>query len=161
LAPSFILATDLQPDELAWSAAIQQAQTVAAECAKILGFEPAIRVASIPGYPGEIVRGRSLPEVIAEQAVASEIFVLPVALDFNLWQKEAIGQILAEQRRNYPDVSLHHDDVDAGHPLLVQCLADQALRVLTAAPQRAGILVVASGHGDPCAAISVVYFGSR
>ncbi len=74
--------------------------------------------------------------------------MLPAALDFNLWQREEIGRVLAEQRRARADVSIHHDDLDLGHPLLVQCFADQAARALTS-PQRAGVIIAASGHGDP------------
>ena len=39
--------------------------------------------------------------------------------------------------------------MDPCHPLLIQCFADQAARALASAPQRAGIIVAASGHGDP------------
>jgi sirohydrochlorin ferrochelatase len=139
VALAIILATDLEPHEPAWPQATLQAQSVAAACAPILGFEPTVRLAQIP----------ALAEAIADQSQASEIFVVPTALDFNIWQREAIGQVLAEARRSHPDTAIHHDTVDPCHPLLIQCFADQVARALACAPQRAGILVAASGHGDP------------
>lgn len=81
----------------------------------------------------------------------SEVFVLPGDLDFNLFQRESIGQTLAEARRHHPQVVLHHDDVDPGHPLLVQALADQALRAIppdARSLQQVGLVLAASGHGD-------------
>jgi sirohydrochlorin ferrochelatase len=147
LTPAFLLATDLQPHEADWPEAERQAASVAAATARILSFEPVVQVASVASYPGEGVSGHSLAEVLSQQDSA-EVFVLPAALDFNLWQREEIGRVLAEQRRERADVSIHHDDPDLGHPLLVQCFADQAARALTS-PQRAGVIVAASGHGDP------------
>jgi hypothetical protein len=146
LTPAFLLATDLQPHEADWPEAERQAASIAAAVERILGFEPVVRVASVASYPGETVSGHSLAEVLSQQE-AAEVFVLPAALDFNLWQREEIGRVLAEQRRRRADVSLHHDDLDLGHPLLIQCFADQAARALTS-PQRGGVIVAASGHGD-------------
>jgi sirohydrochlorin ferrochelatase len=147
LTPAFLLATDLQPHEADWPEAERQAASVAAAAARILGFEPIVRVASVAAYPGEAVSGDSLAEVLSQQE-AAEVFVLPAALDFNLWQREEIGRVLAEQRRARADVSIYHDDLDLGHPLLVQCFADCAAHALPS-PQRAGVIVAASGHGDP------------
>jgi sirohydrochlorin ferrochelatase len=147
LPPAFLLATDLKPHEADWPEADRQAASVAAAAAPILGFEPVVKVASVVSYPGEIVSGHSLAEVLSQQD-ATEVFVLPAALDFNLWQREEIGRVLAEQRRARADVSIHHDDLDLGHPLLIQCFADCAARALSS-PQRAGVIVAASGHGDP------------
>jgi len=42
---------------------------------------------------------------------------------------------------------MHHDDVDPGHPLLVECLADCVARAVES-PQRTGLLLAASGQGD-------------
>jgi hypothetical protein len=94
-----------------------------------------------------------LAEAIAKEADhnAREIFVLPVALDFNLLQRETIGNTLAEARRNHPQITLHHDDLDPGHPLLVECLADQVARAIPAGArslQQVGLIFAASGHGD-------------
>ena len=131
----------MQPHEADWPEAERQAASVAAESARILGFEPVVKIASVAAYPGETVSGHSLAEILSQQE-AAEVFVLPAALDFNLWQREEIGRVLAEQRRLRADVSIHHDDLDLGHPLLVQCFGDRAAR------QRGGVIVVASGHGD-------------
>jgi len=147
LKPAVLLATDLQPHEAEWPEAERQAASVAAAVARILGFEPVVQMASIVSYPGETVSGHSLAEVLSQQD-AAEVLVLPAALDFNLWQREEIGRVLAEQRRKRADVSIHHDDLDLGHPLLVQCFADQAARLLTPS-QRGGVILAASGHGDP------------
>jgi hypothetical protein len=146
LTPAFLIATDLQPHEADWPQAELQAASVAAASAQILGFEPVVQVASVAAYPGEVISGHSLAEVLSKQE-ASEVFVLPAALDFNLWQREEIGRVLTEQRRARADLSLHHDDPDLGHSLVAQCFADQAQRALTA-PQRAGVILVPSGHGD-------------
>jgi sirohydrochlorin ferrochelatase len=147
LTPAFLLATDLQPHEADWPQAELQAASVAAASARIFAFEPVVQVASVASYPGEVVSGHSLAEVLSKQE-ASEVFVLPAALDFNLWQREEIGRVIAEQRRERADACIHHDDPDLGHPLLLQCFADQAARALTS-PLRSGVIVAASGHGDP------------
>jgi hypothetical protein len=151
-APAFLLATELQPDEPAWREAEAHAGAVASSCASILGFEPAVRLAAISAIPerheGEASLLMSIGEAVA--AGANEIFVLPTALDFNLFQREMIGHLLAEARRLFPDAVIHHDDVDPGHPLLVECLADQVARTLTRddSPQHTGLVLAASGHGD-------------
>jgi sirohydrochlorin ferrochelatase len=132
---AFILTTDLQPHEMAWRDAEVQARTVAEACAPILGFEPVVRLAT--------------NDSLADGMVASETFVLPVALDFNLFQREAIGRVLAEARRYRPDIVVHHDDVDPGHSLVVDCLANQVAKALGDTPaQRAGLILAPSGHGD-------------
>jgi hypothetical protein len=109
-------------------------------CEPILGFRPAIDLASI----------ESLPAAISRQD-QGEIFVLPTALDFNLLQREALGHAIAEARRACPQLTIHHDDVDPTHPLVVQALADQAARAIpreARSPQQIGLILAASGHGD-------------
>ena len=81
----------------------------------------------------------------------NEIFVLPTALDFNLLQREALGHAIVAGRRANPQLTIHHDDVDPTHPLVVQALADQVARAI--APnakslQQVGLILAASGHGD-------------
>jgi sirohydrochlorin ferrochelatase len=116
---------------------------VAQACESILGFRPEVNLVPIDELAG----------AIAEEADegAREIFVLPVALDFNLLQRETIGNTLAEARRNHSQITLHHDDLDPGHPLLVECLADQVARAIPAGArslQQVGLILAASGHGD-------------
>lgn len=124
----------MSPHETSWAAAEAQAREVAASCAPIFGFAPQVRLAPL----GEDV---TFPEG------ASEIFILPTALDLNLLQREALGRTIGEWRRRYPGVAIHHDDVDPGHPLVTECLADCVARAVES-PQRAGLLLAASGHGD-------------
>jgi len=132
---AFILTTDLEPYHPAWRLAEGQAHEIALACAPILGFEPVVRVAT--------------NDSLADAIDASETFVLPVALDFNLFQRDAMGRVLAEARRHRPDIVVHHDDVDPGHSLVVDCLANQVATALgDTPPQRAGLILAPSGHGD-------------
>src|SRR5579863_4285534 len=151
-APAFLLATDLRPDEPAWREAELHAAEIASSCASILGFEPRVLLAPIGVVPEPDERGTSLLSSIGKAVTdgANEIFVLPAALDFSLLQRETVGRFLAEARRLYPDAAVHHDDVDPGNPLLVECLADQVARAMTRedSPQRTGVILAASGHGD-------------
>src|SRR5215831_14782772 len=104
-----------------------------AACAKTLGFDPQLKL-------------NEAGEIWTEQG--SETLVIPTALDTSLWEREAIGERIAEARREGKTV--FHDDVDPGHPLVVQALAIQASRALgDAAPQKCGLILAASGHGDP------------
>jgi sirohydrochlorin ferrochelatase len=116
---------------------------VAQACQPILGFLPDLHAVAID----------SLAATIAEKAGqgATEVFVLPAALDLDIFQRERIGQTLAEARRNYSQIAAHHDDVDPGHPLLVQALADQVSRAIppeTRSLRHIGVILAASGHGD-------------
>jgi hypothetical protein len=82
---------------------------------------------------------------------SGEVFVLPTALDFNLLQRETLGQSIGEARRAHQHTVLHHDDVDPTHPLVVQALADQVARVISPEArslQHIGLVLAASGHGD-------------
>jgi sirohydrochlorin ferrochelatase len=133
---AIVLATDLQPHESAWRKAEGQAREVALSCAPILGFEPVVCLAT-PQSLSQTIEG------------FEEIFVLPATMEFNLLQREALGRLLAEARRSRPDVVVHHDDVDPGHALVVDCLADQVAKAIgTGAPQRTGLILAASGQGD-------------
>src|ERR1700681_1014571 len=123
---AFILTTDLHPPQPAWSKAEAQARDVALACAPILGFQPEVRLVPFASL-GETVEG------------AEEIFVIPGAIEFNLIQRETLGRQLSEARRAQPGVVIHHDDVDPGHSLVVDCFADQVAKAIgTGAPQRTG-----------------------
>jgi hypothetical protein len=113
---------------------------VASACEPILGFRPAVELTSVDALTSAISRDGP-----------SEIFVLPTALDFNLLQREALGHAIVEGRRANPQLSIHHDDVDPTHPLVVQALADQVARAIpdkVRSPQHVGLILAASGHGD-------------
>jgi hypothetical protein len=113
---------------------------VASACEPILGFRPVVEVVSIDRLSFAISCDGP-----------SEIFVLPTALDFNLLQREALGQAIVEGRRANPQLTIHHDDVDPAHPLVVQALADQVARAIpdnVRSPQHVGLILAASGHGD-------------
>lgn len=113
---------------------------MASACEPILGFRPAVELTSIDALSSTLSRDGP-----------SEIFVLPTALDFNLLQREALGHAIVEGRRANPQLSIHHDDVDATHPLVVQALADQVARAIppnARSLQQVGLILAASGHGD-------------
>ena len=129
------------------------AESLAEPVGRSLGFTPGVRLASLATHPGEGAGEHGLDKVLDNEAAkgAAEIFVLPSALDWNVWQREAFGRTLGEFRREHPGVVVIHDDVDACHPLLVECFAETILRALVerkVPPQRAGLVLVASGHGD-------------
>ena len=152
-APAFILATDLLPHQKDWNRALAQAEGLAEPLSRILGFAPRVRLASLAVHPGDGPGECALVDVLDSEAAdgAREIFVLPTSLEWSVWQREAFGRTLAEFRRRQPNVTVFHDDVDPCHPLLVECFAEAILRGLAAnqtPPLRAGLLVVASGHGD-------------
>jgi sirohydrochlorin ferrochelatase len=134
-APSFVILSDLQPSHPAWALASRQMQDVRVACARVLGFDPDVRLEPI----GEM---RAHP--------GRETFIIPAALDFSLWERDALGQRIAEERREHPNVLIHHDDVDPGHPLVVDALGCQAVRALgEIPPQKSRLILAASGHGDP------------
>lgn len=94
---------------------------------------------------------RPLAELGEPPAGADEVFVIPACLDFSVWERETLGRALAEWRRPAQGPAVHGDAVDLGHPLLVDCFADlvsSALAGSSIPPQRVGLLLSASGHGD-------------
>jgi hypothetical protein len=152
-APAFIIASDLLPHQLDWNRALAQAESLVEPVARILGFRPRVRLASVAMHPGEDAGNNQFDRVLGDEADlgADEIFVLPASLDWNMWQREAFGRTLAEFRRAHASVVLLHDDVDPCHPLVVECFADAVARALAGQdipPQRVGLLLVASGHGE-------------
>jgi hypothetical protein len=150
---AFILASDLLPGQPDWARAQSHADSLAEPAARILGFAPRVRLASLVMHPGDDAGKHGLDQVLRHEAErgAGEIFVLPASLDWNLWQREAFGRTIGEFRRDHPTTVVFHDDVDPCHPLLVECFADIVTRTLAGQPvppQRVGLLLVASGHGD-------------
>ena len=127
--PRFIIVCD-------FAAPLSQVVDVRQACARVLGFDPDLRIAPINDLPIE---------------AGMETFVIPAALDFSLCQREELGRLLGETRRKHPDAVIHHDDVDPGHPLVVGAFVDQvgrAIQALGAPPQRCGLILAPSGHGD-------------
>jgi hypothetical protein len=133
-SPLFLILSDLPRHGPAWPLAAAQIAAIRDECATVLGFEPDVRLAPV----GEM---SAQPD--------GETFVIPAALDFSLWERDSLGQRLAEERRNLPNAIIHHDDVDPGHPLVVEALGLQAaVGLRETPPQNSGLILVASGHGD-------------
>jgi sirohydrochlorin ferrochelatase len=131
--PAFVIATDLQPCDAAWPDAEAQAAQVRDESARIVGFTPQVTLAAAPW--------NTLPS-------AREIFVLPAPLDFSLLQRETLGRALTEARREHPDVTIHHDDTDPGHPLIVTALVGQVGNLRPIVNRPSGLILAPSGHGD-------------
>src|SRR5690349_1852220 len=119
--PAFVFASDLLPPQPDWNRALAQAEALVEPAARILGFTPRVRLASIAMHPGEDAGEHGLDRVLDDEASASEVFVLPASLDWSLWQREAFGRTLAEFRRRHGGTSVFHDDVDPCHPLVVEC----------------------------------------
>lgn len=133
--PAFLILSDLAPHSVQWPLAEAQMGAVRAACAPVLGFTPEVRLVPIA-------------EVSAQ--ADAETLVIPAALDFSLWERDLLGQRIAEQRRTHPQSIVYHDDVDLAHPLVVDALGFQAARALAEIPpQKCGLILAASGHGDP------------
>jgi sirohydrochlorin ferrochelatase len=133
-APLFLILSDLPRHSPAWPFAVAQMQAVRSACAGVLGFEPDVRLVPIAEMSAQ-------PE--------GETFVIPAALDFSLWERDSLGQRLAEERRHHANAVVHHDDVDPGHPLVIEALGSQAAAALQETPpQQSGLVLAASGHGD-------------
>ncbi len=129
---AFVLATDSFPE------AGRLAEGLIEPCAAILGFTPQII-------------SRPLVALGDPPDDADEVFVLPVCLDFSVWEKEALGQTLAEWRRAGTGIAVHADSVDLAHPLLVDCFTGIVTARLAGSrvpPQRLGLLLVSGGNGD-------------
>jgi len=142
--PAFLLASDLNPRSALWRDVGSHVEAVASACAPILGFHPIVQL-----VPMDDTLAESITQRVSEGA--SELFVLPYALEFDLLQREALGRAIAEARRACPKVSIHHDDFDPCDSLIVDCLAHHAMRALqdSGATTRAGLILAAAGHGDP------------
>jgi len=151
LGPLFVIASDVAPEDPVWPRAAAEIAAVAAAAAPILGFTPEVVLASLaePGAPG----GASLAACLADQADRGRTlaFVLPAILEFGVFQRQALVEVVREAQRRSPALIVHYDDVDPCHHHLVQALAEvlwDALAGTGVPPQRLGVLVVAAGHGD-------------
>jgi sirohydrochlorin ferrochelatase len=150
--PVFILTTEIDAGDVCWPQAEEQASDLAAFATRLLGFSTTARLAVLPTRPAD--DPHHLAQVIEREISkgASELFVLPLVFELNIWQRTLLGQTLSEIHRIHHAVSIHHDDINPSHPLLVDCFADKILQALDAQgipPRQAGILLVATGQGDP------------
>jgi sirohydrochlorin ferrochelatase len=141
--PHFLLATDVTPRDTAWSNVAACARVVAEAYAPIVGFPPKVRLTPMDQT--------FTAAVVHAGEGASELFLLPLSLEFDLLQREMLGRSIVEARRNHPKIAIHHDDIDPGDPLIVDCLAAQAMKALQesgADPRRTGLILAATGQGD-------------
>jgi hypothetical protein len=141
----FIIATDAIPSA-DYAAEIQR------QASPVLGFDPELRLAILPD-PRDPDSAQKFADAIALAVPSSpprdhEIFILPAALEFNLWQRETLGQIVAEARRRNSTITVHHDDPDLCDPFIVDALAESAARHIEN-PRSSGILLAPNGCGDP------------
>ena len=148
-----IVASDVSPGEAAWASVEAQTAGLGAFATRALGFAPIMRTAWLPSQPfdaGEVHQvGRVMDAEISRGA--SDIFIIPHVFELNVWQRTALGEVLSEARRRKDAISIHHDDVNPTHPLLVDCFASQILQEMApkeGAAQRTGLLLVAEGQGD-------------
>src|SRR5260370_26773029 len=123
--PAFVLASDLLPHQPEWSRALARAESLVEPAARIVGFTPQVRLASMATHPGEDVGEHGLDRVLDDEATggAREIFVLPASLDWNLWQREAFARTLAEFRRRHRNTAVFHHVFDPCPPLVAACFA--------------------------------------
>jgi hypothetical protein len=135
VTPAVLVLSDLGPHSAQWPLAVAQMDAVREACARVLGFAPDVRL---------------VPVAAVSAQTGVETLVIPAALDFSLWERDLLGQRIAEERRTHPDNVVYHDDVDPGHPLVVDALGFQAAQALgEIPPQQCGLILAASGHGDP------------
>lgn len=155
-ASAFVLLTDLRPTDANWHTAEQLAHTVSDQAASILGFRPHIQLASLSADQQWIddELPNSLP-VVLNACLATDVhnvFVLPLLLEFSIFQQQAFAECINQIRRNHPNKQIFYDAPDLCHPLLFQSFVERIGKHLQAqqlSPQQTGLLLVASGHGDP------------
>lgn len=149
-----ILATDLAPGGAAWASTEAQAASLQAFAERSIGVPMQVDLACLPARSmddlGERHLGRVIDRLVGDGS--SLLFVLPTALDLNIWQRTMLGDELGAARRRHAGVSIHHDAVDPTHPLLVDCFVGQVLKAREeprASTSQVGLLLVANGQGDP------------
>lgn len=153
---AFVLLTDLCPHDSDWAQAETLTQTLADQSASILGFRPHIHLASLS--PDQQWIDDDLPHSLSVEINAcmangaNNVFVIPACLDFSIFQQQAFSECVNQSRRQHPDKHIFYDAPDLCHPLIFQAFADrigQHLHTHHLSPQQTGLLLVASGHGDP------------
>lgn len=123
------------------------AAKVQAALTKPLGFEPDVSCSpawtTSPAAKEQLVKGLS--------DATGEAYLLPLDLEFGLFEKDALGQTVAELRRSAPDLVTHYDSPANDNPLLIEAFADAVWRSFEnppPLPERLGILYVAVGQSD-------------
>src|SRR5262249_3695539 len=149
---AFVITADLRPGNAAWSRAEAQAAELQAFADRSFGVRARVQLACLPAQsldePGKYHFGPVIDRCADDGA--TELFVLPAAFEFNLWQRTAFGEELSAARRRHPSISIHHDTVDPAHPFLVECQSERILQALGerhAQPGEAGVILVADGRG--------------
>ncbi len=105
--------------------------------APVLGFEPRVCLAN----PTDLRDALGATD-------SREILILPASLEWNLWQRESLGQMVAEARRANSEAAIHFDDPDPCDPMIVDALAERAAPFIEDR-RRSGILLTPDGCGDP------------
>jgi hypothetical protein len=145
VSATFLIATDATaPDSYA--------ARIESQIAPILGFQPEVRIVPLPD-PRQPDSAANFADGLSENGAdgldrTHEIFVLPAAFEFNLWQRETMAQIISEARRRSPALTIFHDDPDLADPLIVDALAEPAAKHISD-PRATGILLAPDGCGDP------------
>jgi hypothetical protein len=131
-----------------------QAASLQTFAERALGVAISVELACLPARstedPGEYEIGRVIDQRVRDGTAL--IFVLPAALELNIWQRTMLGEELGAARRRHAAVTIYHDSVDPTHSLLVDCFAGQILRELDdrgIAPRNAGLVLLADGQGEP------------
>src|SRR5262245_2765767 len=113
-----MLATELQPADAPWPHREAQADTLNSPVLAMLGIAPRFGIACLPGHsmadPAEYQLSRVIDALTGDGA-ATEVFVLPTALELDVWQRTLLGEELSEARRLHTSISIHHDTVDPAH----------------------------------------------
>jgi len=137
------LATEVSRLEAAWSELEMCRRAVADAFAAIVGFTTVVEAVTMDEDLGG--------SIAAAGEGASELFILPVSLEFDLLQREALGRGISEARRRHPEIPIHCDNIDPGDSLIVDSLAAQTMKTVEEAgadPRRAGLIFAAMGQGD-------------
>ena len=130
-------------------------RAVAQELTAPLGFRPRVLSTKLSldqqwtqeALPGSLCE--TLPACLQEGV--QSLCVLPALADFSIFQKQALGECVSQARRTFADRDIFCDQPDIAHPLLLQAFVDEVCGQLAEAgaqPNQAGLLLVASGHGD-------------
>ncbi len=158
---SILVVTELAPRDVDWPRAVEQAERLARSLGPRLGLVPTIKLASLSADPSAWMRDADasspadLANVLPELAEGGgEVFVLPGMLDFGLIQKARLSEIVGGTRLEHHRTTIVYDDVVFDNRQLVQALSEHLFHVLADAgfsPERTGLLLLASGHGDSSA----------